>query len=153
MKKLLFIPAMVCALAILLPSCKKDDPATPEDTTSNLFKITDNGTPYTATNVLIQHQNGFIEGGAPNSFTSGYAVVMPDTIHPGTYTLGPTSLEQITKTENSGSTNYTTQSGTMVITAHDTTTHFIKGTFSGIIGVAGTSNTRTITGGEFRLNY
>jgi hypothetical protein len=154
MKKLILYPAIFFGLLVLAPSCKKDDDNGPDGPdTSDYFHIVDNGDDYETGNLIKHHQDGFIEAGAPNSFTSAYAIAIPDTISPGTYSLTPTALVRLTKNTNSGSTVYTNKSGSMTISEHNTATNYIAGTFSGVIGVLGTEDTLTITGGEFRINY
>lgn len=157
MKKLIYSLAVIAAMTAALQSCKKDDDTgtNPVEDTSDLFKLTDNGTPYSTWNLIKRHEDGFIGAGAPNSFTSAYGIAMPDTISPGTYSLSPTSLLQVTKTENSGSTTYISESGSMTISVHNTATQYIAGTFNAVITVPGSSpsQSRTITGGEFRVNY
>jgi hypothetical protein len=157
MKKLIYSIALLAVFLTLAASCQKDDGngTTPAEDTSDLLKLSDNGVRYSTWNLLKRHENGFIGAGAPNSFTSAYGIAMPETIAPGTYELSPTSLVQVTKTENSGSTTYIAQSGTMTITKHDMAAHYIAGTFSGVIAVPGSSpvQSRTITDGEFRVNY
>jgi hypothetical protein len=153
MKKLILYPAIVFGMLMLAPSCKKDDNGSNEPDTSDYFRIVDNGDDYDTKNLVKRHEDGFIGAGAPNSFTSAYAIAIPDTISPGTYSLTPTSLVQVTKTTNAGSTVYTAQSGSMIISEHNMATNYIAGTFSGVIAVQGTDQTRTITGGQFRINY
>jgi hypothetical protein len=153
MKKLLLLTALLLGLVLLVPSCKKDDNGPNGSDTSDYFRIVDNGDPYETGHLVKRHENGFIGAGAPNSFTSAYAIAVPEGITPGTYDLSPTSLVQVTKTTSSGSIVYTSQSGSMTISEHNTATHYIAGTFSGVIAVQGTNETRTITGGQFRVNY
>jgi hypothetical protein len=152
MKKLLLLTAIVLGIVLLVPSCKKDDgPDVPD--TSDFFRIVDNGDPYETGHLVKRHEDGYIAAGVPNSFTSAYGIAIPEATVPGTYDLSPTSFVQVTKTTNSGSIVYTAQSGSMTISEHNTATHYITGTFSGVIAVQGTGETRTITGGQFRINY
>jgi len=157
MKKLFLAATLLLAFGTLVQSCKKED-TTPEDTgngndTSDIFKLTDNGTNFTALGLVKQYSNNIITAGAPIDFTSGYALAIADTLNPGVYALGPIAPVQVSKTESSGNIVYTQQSGTLVITAHNKTAKTISGTFSGTLIRSGGSETRTITNGEFDFDY
>lgn len=153
MKKLIYSCIVLLVLATAMSSCKKEDNGPSGPDTSDLLRLTDNGETYETGRIIKRHQDGFIGAGAPNSFTSAYGIAMPELIEPGTYDLTPTSLVQVTKTESSGSLTYTAQSGTMTISEHDKSAQYIAGTFNCVIAVQGTSQTRTITNGAFRINY
>jgi len=157
MKKLFFLAALFLALGTIAESCKKDDPEPEPQTNGNdtddVFTLSDEGVTFVSPGLIKQHSDGFITIAAAMSFTAGYGLAIADTLNAGTYNLVPISPVQLTKTENSGSVNYTQQTGTLVITAHDKTAHTISGTFSGTLMLSGGSQTRTITNGAFDFNY
>ncbi|HBS85387.1 MAG: hypothetical protein A2W91_16395 [Bacteroidetes bacterium GWF2_38_335] len=85
--------------------------------------------------------------------TTTVGLAMPATVTAGTYSL--TSIGDYRGIYSVGSTiNYSSTSGTLVVTSHDSTTRRIEGTFTFVANnFAGTGTNVNITEGSFAITY
>lgn len=126
---------------------------TPPPAPANQFFVRVDGNEFVETTFTGNELLGNIVINAASASGATVALVVPATIPAGTYTLDGTG--QVSATYASSSNVYVAESGTLVIQEHNTTSNFIRGTFS-FSGAdllnPGTPNV-SLTEGAFSITY
>lgn len=158
--------AALASFALVISSCKKDEDAAPEETTTpvtftpsfsaKVDGVNFNETIYTATESTAQGRIS-IAASENNSFPS-IGMSFSNTIAPGTYSFNGFTVIGLYNVSQQTSGMYSTAngSGTLTITSHDTANDKIVGTFSFVANPApgsGASGSHNITEGSFSAQY
>ncbi len=118
---------------------------------SNMVSATIAGTPSDLTVANILNLSGIIVIQSVKSSTfENIQISMPETVTPGTYDMdASTYLGVYSKLTSS----YSAETGTITVTAHDTTAKTIKGSFAFTGKDPTTNNTIEISNGSFCVSY
>ncbi len=158
MKKKITGILIIGVLSLSIAACKKDDPK-PEVTTPTgtpalkTLALTVDGTAYEGSVVTIQHGNDRVIAQTTVGNNLYFGISISDTLDPGAYDFSIANYMSIAHTDDNYTTSYSATSGSLTIASHDKTANKISGTFSAVLTRASDNATKTISEGEFNLNY
>ena len=158
MKKKITGILIIAVLSLTIASCKKDDPK-PEVTTPTgtpalkKLALTVDGSSYEASVITIQNGNDRVIAQTTVGNNLYFGISVSDTLDPGAYDFTSVNYMSISHTDDNYVTSYTASSGSLTIVSHDKSANKISGTFNAIITRASDNATKTISEGEFNLNY
>ena len=122
--------------------------------TESFFAKVD-GVEFVETMVTKMDFSGSLTISGSTSSSSALAITVPNTITPGSYSIDLTTYKgQYNNADVSPTVSTVADSGTITISAHDTTAKTIVGTFSFVSSpLMGTTPQYTITDGSFSVSY
>lgn len=155
MKKTILLFSCVVALAAV--SCKKEtkdsNGTPPVGTAYDNFSLTIDGTDFDPAAVIVQHNGGFIQAQAGTASEMYFALSIDDTLEPGTYQILPGQLFRLSHTDDNFMTSYLSTSGSVTIVTHDMAADKISGFYNCTLTRANPAATKTVTNGEFNIDY
>ena len=146
--------AVIALAAISLFSCKKDDKTTAESSgpTLKTFALKLDGTSYQTEFYSTQQTAGMIIFQTYINNNLIFGLNLADSIQAGTYPMGP-GISRLVHSDDNYATSYLSDPGTLTITTHDTVNNKITGTFNCTLTRTNPAATKSVTNGEFNIQY
>lgn len=148
--------AVIAFSAFILFSCKKDKETTGESSgpTLKTFALKLDGTSYQTEFYSTQQTAGMIIFQTNINGGLIFGLNLADSLQAGTYPMGQgLQTKMIHTDDNYANPAYISDPGTLTITVHDTVNNKITGTFSCTLTRTSPAGTKTVTNGEFNIQY
>ncbi|MES2557342.1 MAG: DUF6252 family protein [Bacteroidota bacterium] len=148
--------AVITLSAITLFSCKKDKETTGESSgpTLKTFALKVDGTSLQTEFYSSQHTAGMLIIQTNINGNLIFGLNLADSLQVGTYPMGQgLQAKLIHSDDNYATPAYISDPGTLTITAHDTINDKITGTYNCTLTRVSPAGTKTVTGGEFNIQY
>lgn len=147
--------AVIALSAISLFSCKKDKETTTESSGPILktFALKLDGTSYQTEFYSSQQTAGIIIISTNINNNLFLRLVVADSLQAGTYPMGPGLSTRLDHSDDNYATSYISDPGTLTIALHDTVNNKITGTYNCTLNRSNPAGTKTVTNGEFNIQY
>lgn len=150
-----FVLFLIGTLPLTIVSCKKEEkkPAVSGTTILKHFALTLDGTNYAANFTATQQISGNIISQTTLGSNLIFVLSVADNLTPGTYSMGTNAPCNLVHSDDNNVTSYNSSIGTLTIVTNDTVNDKLSGTYNCTLTRESPAGTKTVTNGEFNIDY
>lgn len=155
MLRLLIVLSLTGIISLTIVSCKKEEnkPTVSGVSVLKHFALTLNGTNYAANFTATQQISGNIISQTTLGSNLIFVLSVADNLTPGTYSMGSNAPCNLVHSDDNNATSYSSSIGTITIVTNDTVNDKLSGTYNCTLTRESPAGTKTVTNGEFNIDY